>query len=1176
MPINTLDFHIHRRNQTFRLELYLRGNSERLAATDFKLPTDFLALFELRELDFDIKDPAARVERLREYGGRLYELLFTPDVNRAWQKLKQASDFLVICARIAREANVLEAIPWEALWDGNEFLAAGAKTTISRLPLDVEPRSNLVPIVGPVRMLAFVSSPLDLPENSRLQIEREQEILLEAINDPAGQGQICLDLEDDARLKALARRLEIPYQIFHYSGHGIPPKKGGGLLLEDEKGRSRPTSVTEVLQCLQLAEESLRLVVLSGCQTADTIDLSGLSDLARGLLRRRIPAVVAMQFSISDAGGLAFAEVFYSQVAAGCSLEIAVHAARQTLVTSGDCILEGDGLAVILLVANGECLQMSETPASAKAIPPKTDRNFGLSLPQLSYGFYGRRREYREIRDGFLQRQQRAVIIHGLGGIGKTAFVSYAATRISEHFQGMYAFDCSSGTLSHTGVIAKLRPYFAARGIDALQPLQYQSPSPESLAASLAEVFSQFSMLVIFDNFDNQLARDDEGFRIADENLRSFIATLIEKTADSSYFLFTSRYLFKLDGADTLKVRTINLGDLSRPEAVSLMLRLQSLAPIAYSEKLRALSTFGGHPHALITLNDYGRDHSIRVALDEAKVIHSELRRFLGIEPNFDQLSEDAQELLNRLAAFRGPVAHEALDWIQGRLDFPEDELQHIREVVTTELPQVDLLDDASLRKILYAGAVAEATEELINCGLLTSIGNDDEGKAIAVHALVRDFCRARLAPETWRTYLRDAAAFFSRPAMEEWNIGGQTLKVGSVDALRELSRPDKPEATVWAEMESYELLMEAGDYEQAAQLLLIDSPLLDRWGFGQYLEFQYGRLCGKLGPSATTRVFLNLADLAEQNGDYDQALDFSHRSLKLAEEMRDSPASANALHQIGVIHQQRGNFEQALQAYEHALDIRKQNDERSDMATSFHQIGIIQRHRGEFKPALENFNRALEIKEQLGEISQVAIALHQIGNVYLDLHNHEKALEHYDRSLKILEDTHDRSGMGRSLHQIANIHYVQGHYESALAYYERSLAIKEALDDRAGMASSLHQIGMIYHQLKNFDRALNYYDRALAISEQLSQHSLASASSLTQMGAVFTDLERYDEALRSLIFALDIMLELKSVQIAWTIMYLKELREKWGRRNFERAWHKALGVDVPKWLNEQMEVVSR
>ncbi|MDQ3134510.1 MAG: CHAT domain-containing protein, partial [Acidobacteriota bacterium] len=325
MLIKTLDFHFRKSNEIFQLDVYPRDTSQPLTTVHFNFPRSFLNGSVLKQLDFDTRDPAGRVERLRDFGGQLYQQIFTPEVARVWSEHKQNHEFVVLCIRIAVEAIELESVAWETLFDGEEFIAAGTKTTISRLPLDVAPQAALPAVPLPLKMLALVSSPLDLPDHSRLQMEREQEILLEAINDPAGQGRLRADFEDEAKLEILESSLETPYQIFHYTGHGMSPESGGGLLLEDARGNSRPTSVAEVLQSLQRGENSLRLVVLSGCQTARTTNSAGFRDMARGLLRRKIPAVIAMQFSISDAGGLKFAESFYTRIATGRTLELASH-----------------------------------------------------------------------------------------------------------------------------------------------------------------------------------------------------------------------------------------------------------------------------------------------------------------------------------------------------------------------------------------------------------------------------------------------------------------------------------------------------------------------------------------------------------------------------------------------------------------------------------------------------------------------------------------------------------------------------------------------------------------------------------------------------------------------------------------------------------------------------------
>ncbi|HEV7890078.1 MAG TPA: tetratricopeptide repeat protein [Pyrinomonadaceae bacterium] len=1115
MLIQTLDFQFRRQDEGFRLDVYPRDTSQPLATAVVNFPPSFLNGSELKLLDFDTKDPAGRVGRLREFGGRLYRQIFTPEVAGVWSEQKQRHEFLVLCVRIAADANELEAIAWETLFDGEEFIAAGTTTTVSRLPLDVEPQAAPDAVPLPLKLFALVSSPLDLKEHSRLQIEREQEILLEAINDPAGQGRIRADFEDEAKLEIVEGSLETPYQIFHFTGHGIAPENGGGLLLEDAQGKSRPTSVTEVLQSLQRGQNSLRLVVLSGCQTARTINVGGFRDMARGLLRRKISAVIAMQFSISDVGGLKFAEVLYSRIASGVTLELATYAARRALLVNDDYYLQADALAPVLLASNNDCLRTTQAEAAPASEAPRIDFSFSLTLPQLSHAFYGRRREYRQVRDAILQRNQRAVIVHGIGGIGKTALVSHVATRLKKRFQGVYAFDCSSGALAPETIIIKLHQYFALQGLNALEQLLLKSLPPDFLANYLAQVLSQWSLLLIFDNIESQLERTDTGFQIADENLRTFITTLVKTTATRSHFLFTSRYLFELDDKRLGSIQSLPLEDLSRPEALSLMQKLQHLAAASHAEKLEALRTFGGHPYALITLDRYCNHQPLSRALAEARNIHDILREFLAIELNYAKLSERSRELLNRLAAFRQSAPYAATEWVMGeKVSYAADWLAANRDKLREEWKG---LDEAELMRRLEtllperrrAEDVTRPIKELVEWGLLTPVQKDGQPIALSVHALVRDFCRDKQQGPIWRARLHDAAAFYT-------------------NFTKLMQREAKTQAAIWLEMEAFELLMEAEAFDAAATLLINATPLLDRWGFGQYLEGQYLRLFDRLDAGGTAGLLHNFGILVQNRGDYDRALEHYDRSLKIAEGL--------------------GN--------------------RSGVASSLHQIGIIGQERGDYDKALEHYDRSLKILEELGDRAGVARSLHQIGNIHFLRGDYDKALEHYDRSLKIAEGLGNRSGVADSFHQIGMIHQNRGDYGKALEHYDRSLKIREGLGARSGVASSLHQIGMIHQKRGDYGKALEHYDRSLKIAGEVGDR-FGVASSLGQIGKLLTDTEHYAEAVRKLLSALTIFLELESPNAGIAINYLKGLRAKWGEENFDAAWEEAAGGSVPDWLKE-------
>ncbi len=118
------------------------------------------------------------------------------------------------------------------------------------------------------------------------------------------------------------------------------PVKQISVLLGNVPGTlSRVTNIldkeditTKALLAASAAESStVRLVVLNSCHSASRPPADALAGIASSLVTRGIPAVVAMQFVISDGAAKAFAEEFYRAIADLMPLDAAVSEARRAV-----------------------------------------------------------------------------------------------------------------------------------------------------------------------------------------------------------------------------------------------------------------------------------------------------------------------------------------------------------------------------------------------------------------------------------------------------------------------------------------------------------------------------------------------------------------------------------------------------------------------------------------------------------------------------------------------------------------------------------------------------------------------------------------------------------------------------------------------------------------------------
>ncbi len=116
---------------------------------------------------------------------------------------------------------------------------------------------------------------------------------------------------------------------FHCTGHGaFDEEKGGVLLLEDGRDKSMNASGARLAELL--AARDVRLVVLSGCQTAIS-NAEPFSSVAGALVKKGIPSVIAMQQSIRDDSANVFASRFYKALAGGLPVDTALGEARLSM-----------------------------------------------------------------------------------------------------------------------------------------------------------------------------------------------------------------------------------------------------------------------------------------------------------------------------------------------------------------------------------------------------------------------------------------------------------------------------------------------------------------------------------------------------------------------------------------------------------------------------------------------------------------------------------------------------------------------------------------------------------------------------------------------------------------------------------------------------------------------------
>jgi streptogramin lyase len=316
---------------------------------------------------------SSALTEMTELGDSLFKALCPDEVRDLYRTARASADARDHGLRMKlalTDVPELMTLPWEFLYDDPSFLSISQLTPIVRY-LDLPRTRPVRELEPPLRILALVSSPVDAVE---LDVARERTNLEEALGELSAQGAVELRWLERATLPALLEELRSgEFHIFHYIGHGAfrPEAQDGVLVLEDEDQRAHAVSSRRLGAILQ-DHRSLRLAVLNACEGARTSEDDPFAGVAATLIQQGIPAVIAMQFEITDRAAILFAQHLYDSLAAALPIDAALAEARKA-IWADDNDVEWATPVLFMRVADGRLFDVAR-------VAPRRESRLALTV----------------------------------------------------------------------------------------------------------------------------------------------------------------------------------------------------------------------------------------------------------------------------------------------------------------------------------------------------------------------------------------------------------------------------------------------------------------------------------------------------------------------------------------------------------------------------------------------------------------------------------------------------------------------------------------------------------------------------------------------------------------------------------------------------------------------------
>jgi hypothetical protein len=253
----------------------------------------------------------------------------------------------------------LGQLPWELIRDGHHYLLLDPKYSLARC-LDLPGPPAPANIKQPLKVLVVLATPNSAPQ---LAAESEYRELNKSFSKSPS---VQVRLLERATPEALGQAVrEETFHVVHLVGHaGFDAGSGKGHLLFETASHGPNPVDAEQLADLLHGQATPQLLVLNACETASFSWRDGQepwSGLATALLVAGFPAVVAMQFPITDKAAVAFSRGFYGLLAAGYRVDLAVTGGRQAIFVENHSSLEWATPVLFLRGMEGNIFRV-ETP----------------------------------------------------------------------------------------------------------------------------------------------------------------------------------------------------------------------------------------------------------------------------------------------------------------------------------------------------------------------------------------------------------------------------------------------------------------------------------------------------------------------------------------------------------------------------------------------------------------------------------------------------------------------------------------------------------------------------------------------------------------------------------------------------------------------------------------------
>ncbi|MDN4166481.1 tetratricopeptide repeat protein [Cytophagales bacterium LB-30] len=241
-----------------------------------------------------------------------------------------------------------------------------------------------------------------------------------------------------------------------------------------------------------------------------------------------------------------------------------------------------------------------------------------------------------------------------------------------------------------------------------------------------------------------------------------------------------------------------------------------------------------------------------------------------------------------------------------------------------------------------------------------------------------------------------------------------------------------------------------------------------------------------------------NIAITYQVQSRYEEALQYSEESLRLAESFPDSIEKANIINNIGLIYDEQGLYEEAVRYYQHALALYQAADKPDKVALVNVNLGVVYKALGDYEESIRNYQDALKIFKKMDDTYLVAVCEVNLGSVYLFVYQYDSALQYGQLAAEKFQSLGYLRFEAVAIGNVGIAYAKLQQNDLAKTYLTKAIALHEQNANTKELAFCKLKLAEVYEVEGNYEQALRKAMEASALAEQAqAMQQIADAHAL-------------------------------------------------------------------------------